>query len=56
MPQAVSLLLEIWRRAQTHDELLRLFAVDAELLRVYPELGVQFAERFAWVDAQLAAG
>ncbi|NTU79091.1 MAG: hypothetical protein HGA45_06770 [Chloroflexales bacterium] len=51
LPQATTLLTDLW-----HDELLRLFAIGAALLRAYPELGQAFLDSFAWVDAQLAIG
>jgi len=54
--QAVSLIADLWHRAQNRDELLRLFAVTPELLRAYPALGRDFRASFAWVDAQLAVG
>ncbi|MDW8234195.1 MAG: hypothetical protein RMJ54_15545 [Roseiflexaceae bacterium] len=50
------LLAESWRQAQTRDELLQLFAIDAALLRAYPEIGMGFVEGFQWVDAALARG
>ena len=56
LPQSTALLADLWRRAQSRDELLRLFIVPPELLRAYPELGQAFLDGFAWVDAQLAAG
>lgn len=55
LPQAISLRADLWRRAQTRDELLRLFVVPPELLRAYPGLGQAFLDSFAWVDAQLAS-
>jgi tetratricopeptide (TPR) repeat protein len=56
LPQATAHLTDLWRRAQTRDDLLHLFVIPPELLRAYPELGQAFLDSFAWVDAQLAAG
>jgi len=56
LPEATAIRIDLWRRAQTRDELLSLFAIDAAILRAYPELGQAFLDSFAWVDAQLAIG
>ena len=56
LAQAVALLADLWLHSQTRDELLSLFVVPPELLRTYPELGKEFLDSFAWVDAQLAVG
>ena len=54
--QSICMLSDLWCRAQTRDELLSLFDIDAALFRAYPELGQAFLDSFAWVDAQLALG
>jgi hypothetical protein len=41
----VALLMRSWARAQTLDELTRLFVVDAALLRAYPTLGGDLRRR-----------
>jgi hypothetical protein len=33
-----------------------LFAIDTTLIRAYSELGQEFLDGFAWVDAQIAVG
>ncbi|MDZ7371945.1 MAG: ATP-binding protein [candidate division KSB1 bacterium] len=54
--EAVALLAETWQQAQTRDELLRLFAVEAELIRAYPEIGAGFVRAFAWVEEAMRRG
>jgi hypothetical protein len=51
----VSLLAEAWQQAQTHDELLRLFASATGLIRAYPEIGAGFVQAFAWVEKTVGA-
>ncbi len=53
---AVRLLADAWQRAQTREELLRLFAIDAGLLRAYLEIGTELVRGFRWVAAALARG
>jgi hypothetical protein len=52
----VALLASAWARAQTVDELTRLFVVDAALLRAYPTLGGDLPEAFNWVERVVRAG
>ncbi|OAN43807.1 hypothetical protein A6A03_17725 [Chloroflexus islandicus] len=54
--EAVPLLAEAWQQAQTRDELLGLFAVEAGLIRAYPEIGAGFVQAFAWVEEALRRG
>lgn len=50
---AVRFLADAWKGAQTHGELLQLFAVDAALFRAYPEISMELFRGFEWVDAAL---
>lgn len=54
--EAVSLLAEAWQQAQTRNELLGLFAVEAGLIRAYPEIGAGFVQAFAWVEEAMRRG
>ena len=47
---AAALLIRSWAQAQTVNELTRLFAVDASLLRTYPTLGGDLLAAFGWVE------
>ena len=53
---AAALLMRSWAQAQSSDELTRLFAVDASLLRTYPTLGSDLPEAFNWVERVVRAG
>jgi hypothetical protein len=52
----VALLMRSWARAQTVDELTRLFVVDAALLRAYPTLGGDLLAAFDWAERVVRAG
>ncbi|WP_322496212.1 hypothetical protein, partial [Chloroflexus sp.] len=54
--EAVPLLAEAWQQAQSYNELLSSFAVEAALIRAYPEIGASFVQAFAWVEEAMRRG
>ena len=52
---AAALLMRSWAQAQTVDELIKLFTIDASLLRAYPTLGSDLLEAFNWVERVVRA-